>query len=44
MLSTLFEGSYAFSDFSIDSLNNLRNYSKDELYIQLIYATSMMVK
>lgn len=41
---TLFDGNYAFSDKSIDSMNNFKNYSKDELYIQFTKETSIIVK
>jgi hypothetical protein len=44
MLSTLLEGSAAFSDQSMDWLKSIKNYSSDELYIQLTKATSRIVK
>ena len=44
MFSTLFDGRVCLSELSIDSLNNFKNYSSDELYIQLIKETSRMVK
>jgi hypothetical protein len=44
MFLTRFEGNWAFSDRSIDSMNNFKNYSKDELYIQFTNDTSIIVK
>lgn len=44
ILSTLFEGNVFLSERSIESLNNLRNYSNEELYIQLTRETSKIVK
>lgn len=44
MFSTFLEGNGAFSAKSIESLNNARNYSNDELYIQFTNATSNIVK
>lgn len=44
ILSTLLDGNVFLSDWSIESLNNFKNYSKDELYIQFINETSKIVK
>jgi len=44
IFSTLLEGKVALSEFSIDSMNNFKNYPRDELYIQLTSETSIIVK
>lgn len=44
ILSTLLDGNVFLSDWSIESLNNFKNYSNDELYIQFINETSKIVK
>jgi len=44
IFSTLLLGIVALSDISIDSLKSFKNYSSDELYIQLTKDTSNIVK
>jgi len=44
MLSTLLGGYADFSDQSMDWLKSIKNYSSEELYIQLTRATSRTVK
>lgn len=44
IVSTLLAGRDTFSDQSMDYMNSIKNYSRDELYIQLTLATSKMVK
>lgn len=44
IVSTLLAGNDTFSDQSIDCMNRVKNYSRDELYIQFTFATSRMVK
>ncbi len=44
IFSTLLDGNWALADYSIDSMNNFKNYFNEELYIQLIKDTSIMVK
>jgi hypothetical protein len=44
MFSTLLDGSCALGALSMESLKSFKNYPKEELYIQLISATSIIVK
>jgi len=44
MFLTLFEGKLLFSDLSMESKNKVKNWSREELYIQFTKETSMIVK